>query len=143
MSARGHWRAAPCLALLLLAAGCSQPLRYTVVLLEEQAGGPTHARVLGIALGEPLYWRTNTGDLGQGHLLAVEGDTLLVARRRGTSWHLPEGLQRLALADLQELERWDRQAEPVVSTLVGLPLLLGVIGLLLIGIGLSSIHNGG
>lgn len=131
------------LLVLLLAAGCSKPLHYPVVLLEAPDSEQPQARVLEIPLGEALYWRTTAGELGQGFLVAIDADTLLVAKQRPSAWRAPVGLQRLALADLQELERWDRQAEPLVSTLFGVSLMIATVGLILFGLALASAHYGG
>jgi hypothetical protein len=139
-----HRRLWPCetalLFAVLLLTGCDSRRAPIVLVAGPVPGRGPDLRVAKLALGEQLRWRTVDGQSGAGALLAVEADSLVLVERRactysgrptGTAGDNRRQLRRIALVDLVELTRRDRQAEPYLSTLIGVPILAVTLLLLL------------
>ena len=125
------------LALIVLQ-GCSTPHRQPV-LMHDGDGASTPAPIaLDLELGERVHWRLADGRTGAGFLVAATPDTLVLASRR-IDIRVPAGWdQRLPVAELTQLERWDPRGEPVVLGVLGIALLSATVLAVALAIALSS-----
>ena len=126
-----------CLALAGLQ-GCSSPLRQPVLLPDMANASAPALTVLDLELGERVHWRLADGRTGAGFLVAATPDTLVLASRR-IDIRVPAGWdQRLPVAELTQLERWDPRGEPVVLGVLGIALLSATVLAVALAIALSS-----
>lgn len=127
-----------------LLAGCATRRQPILIVPADAPGEDPALRVTELALGEELHWRLVNGERGIGKLLSVEADTLVLVERpsyHASSWKqgptTPADARRprrIARADLAELSRWDRQAEPYIGAAIGLPFMAFALLLVMLAI---------
>ena len=126
-----------CLALAGLQ-GCSSPLRQPVLLPDMADAGAPAPMALDLELGERVHWRLEDGRAGRGFLVAATPDTLVLASRR-IDLEVPGGWdQRLPVAKLVELKRWDPRGEPIVLGVLGVTLVTATVFVVALAISFSS-----
>jgi len=114
-----------------LLGGCATQRQPILIVPPSAPGADPALRVTELAPGDELHRRLLNGERGIGKLLSVEADTLVLVERpsyHASSWKqgptTPADARRprrIARADLVELSRWDRQAEPYIGAAIGLP----------------------
>lgn len=129
--------------LVLFLAGCSATEQQPLRLADWDGDGRLDLRRLDLDLGARIEWRGRDGETGRGRLLAVRGDTLVVRELLVVERRPLRRERCIALADLVELRRYDARGEPYLGMLIGVPLIMAVTFLVLLGVAWDGSLFGG
>ena len=131
------WRSA-LFACGLLLAGCAAQQSQPLLALDASSGQGRDLRVVALSIGERLRWRTQDGGSGEGTLIAMTADSLLLDARPASAWNSKPREVRLALADLSELSRRDHRTERYVLATLGVTLIGATLMFVALMIALSN-----
>jgi len=134
---RAWLRSGAIIMLGVLLAGCAVQQSQPLLALDAPSGQGRDLRVVALAVGERLRWRTREGASGEGALIAVTADSLVLDARPDSAWNSKPREVRLALADLSELSHRDPRTGRYLRAAVGIPLIAASLTLIVIVIALD------